>query len=87
MKIINKQAVQVHPVPQHITEPYGPFPSEVLKEPEVIYEYTPALSEDGSDFAPGATAQNNFNPPRYLRCRVCMVRVLEDETESHVCED
>ena len=87
MKIINKQAVQVHPVPPHITEPKGPFPAELLREPEIVYDYKEALSENGDDYLPGATVQNKYSPPRYLRCGSCLVRVLETETESHVCEE
>ena len=87
MRIINKQAVQVHAVPDSAVEPMGPFPPELLKDPEIVYDYVPALSEDGGDFRPGATVQNNFNPPKYLRCGNCMVRVLESETEYHTCEE
>jgi len=86
MKIFSKQAVQVHPVPEHVTDEMGPFPPEVLEESEIIYDYKSAYSEDGSDFLPGATAQNNFRPPRHLRCGACYMRVLETETDSHVCE-
>jgi hypothetical protein len=87
MKIINKKAVQAHPVPDRVTAPYGPFSAELLAEPEIIYDYDQAYGEDGSDFAQGATVQNNFKPLKYLRCSVCLVRVLETETESHKCED
>lgn len=53
-------------------------------QPEIIYS-DPAYSEDGSDFALGATVQNNYKPPKYLRCAACLARVLESETEGHVC--
>lgn len=92
MRIISRQAVQAHPVPDRITEPKGPFPPELtvgnpMSEPDIIYEYPTALAEDGSDFLPGATAQNNYNPPRYLRCSECHMRVLETETDNHVCAE
>ena len=92
MRIISKQAVQAHPVPDRVTEPKGPFPPELtvghpLSEPEIVYEYDSAFSEDGSDYLPGSTAQNQFRPPRYLRCALCSTRVLETETEHHICED
>lgn len=80
------EAVQVHPVPNKVTNAYGPFSAELLREPEIVVS-KPAYNEDGSDFAPGATAQNNFSPPRYLRCGLCYVRVLETETQNHVCEE
>ena len=92
MRIISKQAIQAHPVPTRLTQPQGPFPPELtvghpLSEPEIVYEYPEAYAEDGSDFLPGATAQNEFKPPRYLRCSLCSARVLESETQHHVCEE
>lgn len=87
MKIINHKAIQVHAFPDRVTNPQGPFSRELLAEPEIIYDYDPAYGEDGSDFLPGATAQNNFTPLKYLRCSVCLTRVLETETVNHVCEE
>lgn len=86
MRIIKKQAVQVHPIPDRIMDPKGPFPAELYHEQDIIDDYKSALSEDGSDFSLGATAQNNFTPPKHLRCAYCLVRVLETEKEFHVCE-
>ena len=86
MRITRKQAVQVHPVPDRVTDPVGPFPAHLFREPEIVVDYRPHLSEDGSEYPLGATAQNNYQPPKYLRCAVCFVRVLETETENHVCE-
>ena len=79
-------APQAHPVPNKITHAYGTFSPELLKEPEVIIA-VPAFNGDGSEFPLGATTQNRFNPPKYLRCGSCMVRVLETETSEHVCEE
>lgn len=87
MRIIKKQALQAHPVPDRIMEPRGPFPQELLAEPEIVYHYEQAMADDGSAFAPGATVQNNFNPVRYLRCSICLARVMSTETESHICGD
>jgi hypothetical protein len=92
MRIINRQAVQIHPVPDRLTPPQGPFPPELtlghpLSEPDIIYEYQEAYPEDGSDYLLGATVQNDYKPPRYLRCSLCHVRVLDSETEYHVCEE
>lgn len=58
-----------------------------MAEPEMVYEYEQAVAEDGSDYLPGATAQNNYKPPRYLRCSLCSMRVLDTETEYHICEE
>jgi hypothetical protein len=87
MRISKKQAVQVHPVPSMAVTPKGPFPRELFKEPEIIDDYTPEYAEDGANFPLGATVQNNFKPPKFLRCALCLVRVLETETENHICED
>lgn len=76
--IERKQATQVHPVPTKITSPRGPFPSELFSEPEIIF-----VKEEES--LPGATAQNNFNPPKYLRCALCNVMVLESKSTVHKC--
>lgn len=78
------KAVQAHPVPDRVTEPNGPFSQELLAEPEINHNYSPAFKDD---YLPGATAQNNYRPPRYLRCALCSARVLESETEFHVCEE
>jgi hypothetical protein len=87
MKITKVQAVQVHPVPAHVITPVGPFPRELFREPEIIDEYDSQQAEDGSEFPLGATAQNNYKPARYLRCGLCFTRVLETETQNHVCEE
>jgi hypothetical protein len=87
MRISKRQAVQVHPVPSMAVNPKGPFPREIFEEPEIIDDYSPEYAEDGGNFPLGATAQNNFTPPKYLRCALCLVRVLETETEDHTCED
>jgi hypothetical protein len=86
MRVFNHKAKQVHPVPDRIMDPKGPFPKELFAEPEIIVDNYDT-SEYGGDYALGATAQNNYRPPKYLRCSVCMVRVLEEETEYHVCEE
>ena len=87
MRVTRHQAVQVHDVPSQAMAPRGPFPAEWLKEPEMVLDYEPQFPEDGADFAPGSTAQNNYRPPKYLRCKACLARVLETETASHVCEE
>jgi len=58
-----------------------------MAKPEVIYDYEQAYAEDGSNFELGATAQNNFEPPKWYRCYDCHERVREDEIEQHDCGD
>lgn len=78
---------QGHAVPNQITRPKGPFPAELFSQAPVNYDYEQAYAEDGSDFPLGATAQNNFEPPLWLRCYDCHARVREDETEDHECQE
>lgn len=86
MRVTRKPAIQVHPVPSSVQAPRGPFPPELFREPEIITDYFSENSEDGSNLPLGATAQNNFKPERWLRCSVCLSRVLSTETEKHVCD-
>jgi len=85
MKVIRKQAVQVHPVPDRITEPQGTFPRELFREQRIVTDYQSAYDEDGSDVPIGGTVQNNFE--RVMRCARCFEKVLQSETKDHVCED
>lgn len=87
MRVTRKKAVQVHAVPDRVMDPIGPFPRELFKEPKIVDDYAPQYAEDGADFPLGATAQNNYKPPKHLRCGYCLARVLETETEQHVCEE
>ena len=87
MRITKKQAVQVHPVPDRVMDPVGPFPPDLFKEPDIVVNNRPNQDEDGSDFPLGATAQNEFKPPKYVRCAYCLTRVLDAEKEQHRCED
>jgi hypothetical protein len=87
MKVTRQKAIQVHPVPDIATSPKGPFPPELFREPEIVDEYPSQYSEDGSEFELGATAQNNYKPPKHLRCGYCFARVLETETKNHICEE
>jgi hypothetical protein len=87
VRVTRVDAVQVHPFPNKVESPKGPFPREMFFEPEIVSDYEPQFNEDGYGFEMGATAQNNFKSPRVLRCGSCLARVKENETEAHVCED
>ncbi len=79
VRVERKKAVQTHPVPEKVTAPRGPFPDEMFAEPEII------SASEFQEFEPGATAQNNFKPEKYLRCAACLARVKASETEDHIC--
>jgi len=84
MKVTRHNAVQVHPVPDKVANPRGPFPRELFREPEIVDAYD--STEYGDDIPLGGTAQNNYVPPKWLRCASCFERVLETETDFHTCE-
>jgi len=87
MRITRVKAIQTHPVPETMQQPRGPFPRELFRESVIVSDYDPQFNEDGTGFEPGATAQNNYHAPRVMRCGSCFARVLENETEQHVCEE
>lgn len=87
MRITRVRAVQAHPVPERVHEPLGPFPDHIFDEPEIVSEYASEDDEAGINFEPGATAQNNYKPTKYYRCRTCHVRVSDKEVDAHTCEE
>ena len=84
-RVKRELAVQPYATPKKVGRGRGPFPQEVLQESQIVTEYVSEINEDGSEFIPGSTAQNNYMPPKWLRCGTCMVRVKETEKEGHVC--
>lgn len=87
MKITRVRAIQVHPVPERVQEPIGPFPEHLFDEPEIVSDYRSEDDEGGGDFQLGATAQNNYKPTKNYRCRTCHAKVTEQELSTHACED
>lgn len=87
MKITRVQAVQAHPVPKRVHEPRGPFPDHLFDEPEIVDRYPVEQDENGGEYALGATAQNNYKPVKYYRCKTCDARVSGTHLEAHVCEE
>lgn len=85
MRVTRISAVQVHPVPDKVLRPNGPFPRELFREPEIIDAYD--STEYGDNLPLGATSQNNYTPPRIMRCGTCFAKVMENETDLHVCEE
>jgi hypothetical protein len=76
MKLIRKFAVQGHAVPLSSHSPKGPFPPEVLAQPQMAHEdyhsdsLHPALDE-----------------VRFFRCRDCEEVLMEAELTNHDCEE
>ncbi len=76
MKLIRKFAVQGHPVPDKAHHPVGPFPPEVLKQPEMGY------SLENSD-----SLHEALDAIRMFRCRDCDEVLYKDELDIHECEE
>ena len=82
-RIVTRQG---HPVPETAHQPKGPFPPELFQSSPVVSDYIP--QPDGGTAVPvGGTAQNNFAPVKWFRCRVCEVVLREQEVNDHNCED
>lgn len=76
MKIIRKFAVQGHAVPLQVHSPRGPFPPEVLAEPEM------EMPLEHSD-----SLHVGLDDVRFFKCRDCGEVLLETETDNHDCEE
>ena len=76
MPLVRKFAIQGHAVPSVAHSPRGPFPPEVLAQPEVDMEdtYSDSLHEGLDDY-------------RLFRCRQCEDILLEAELTNHDCEE
>lgn len=85
MRIERIATKQGHPVPKQAVSPKGPFPQELFQRPDVIVDYV--SNDGGGDNTIGGTAQNNFSPLKYFRCKLCSLVMSEREVPDHVCED
>jgi hypothetical protein len=79
LRVERIQTLQPHPVPDKILSPRGPFPSELFDEADIV------VTPSKENFLPGSTVQNEFKPPRYLRCALCQTKVLKTEKDGHKC--
>lgn len=86
MRIQRVATKQGHPVPSRVMSPMGPFPSDLYVREAVITDYAPQSDGGGDEIPDEGTAQNNYQPYRWFRCRECGVVVREDEVPDHLCE-
>ena len=75
---------QGHPVPSSAQPAKGPFPPDIFMRPEVVHDYYRPGQDDILD---GATAQNQFRPPKVFKCRNCEELVLEHDIPKHECPE
>jgi hypothetical protein len=80
MRMIRRPAVQGHDIPTTAHAPRGPFPQELLTPSPVV-----TIEEELPD--PRANAQNHFQAPSLVRCRLCGEVMYSDETDMHGCGD
>lgn len=86
MRIRQVFAEQAHYVPDKPHYPRGPFPPELYRRPEIVSDAEPQPDGGGPVIPEGATAQNNYTPLKWYRCRACLEPVREDDLENHYCE-
>ena len=87
MHIERIKTKQGHPVPKTAHAPKGPFPPELFEQPEVVVDYTPQPDGGEEDMPLGSTAQNDFKPIRWFRCKSCRDLVPEPQLGTHMCEE
>ena len=86
-RIIQVPVFQGHPVPDRPHAPRGPFPPELLRRPERAADVEPQPDGGGESLPMGATAQNNYRPVRWFRCRDCSEVLAEADLDDHTCEE
>lgn len=76
MPLIRKFAVQGHAVPSSVHSPRGPFPPEVLAQPQMTetMEY-------------GDSLHVGLDDVRFFKCKGCNVVLESHELEGHNCSD
>lgn len=85
MRVERIQAKQVHPVPNKVTQPRGPFPPEVLAQPRVVHDYARQGDDGNLQDSVEGTAQNNFQATKWYTCNDCNMMVSEAQLETHTC--
>ena len=76
MPVIRKFAVQGHAIPSIVHEPRGPFPPEVLAEPEMTID--PSHSD---------SLHVGFDNIRFFKCRHCDAILVQEDLDDHICEE
>lgn len=76
MPIIRKFAIQGHVIPAMAHSPRGPFPPEVLEQPQR------GIEEHHADSLHVA-----LDDVRFFRCKDCDEILTEEDLDEHVCEE
>ena len=86
-RITRIQTKQGHPVPQTALPARGPFPSELYTSQPVIEHYESRSGNGGPEVPVEGTAQNNFTPFKWFKCKLCAELVRQDNLAQHVCKE
>ena len=76
MPIIRKFAIQGHAIPATVHSPRGPFPPEVLAQPQM------EVGEHHAD-----SLHVGLDDIRFFKCKECNEVLLEVELKDHNCVD
>ena len=87
MRIERIATRQGHPVPETAHAPKGPFPPELFQNEPVVTDYIPQPDGGDIDIPIGGTAQNNFKPIKWFRCKICSTIISEHEVSEHPCKE
>ena len=76
MPVIRKFAKQGHAIPSVVYSPRGPFPPEVLAQPQMHVE------ESHSD-----SLHVGLDDVKFFKCRDCDEVLMGEELEDHECDE
>jgi hypothetical protein len=76
MPLIRKFAIQGHAIPAMAHSPRGPFPPEVLEQPRM------AVEDYHSD-----SLHVGLDDVRFFKCRNCDEIMLEEQLDTHECDE
>jgi hypothetical protein len=76
MPLIRKFAIQGHAIPAMAHSPRGPFPPEVLEQPRMSVENYHSDS-----------LHVGLDDVRFFKCRDCDEIMLEEQLDTHECDE
>lgn len=65
----------------------GPFPRDIYTHPPVVTEYEQISGNGGPEIPYGSTAQNNYKPLKWVRCKKCSEVIKQSDIQYHTCPD
>lgn len=65
----------------------GPFPRDIFTHPPVVTDYEQISGNGGPEIPFGSTAQNNFKPLKWFRCKLCNETIKQSDLNNHRCTE